>query len=93
MEALCAANHLLFRVMAIKCSGLLGADLQRTMRRRASVEMGRGSLRVQCTPGAGSPARGRRADERQRSQMMAQRRHLLRSSAMEAEKALSCVGH
>ena len=34
MEALCAANHLLFRVMAIKCSGLLGADLQRTMRRR-----------------------------------------------------------
>ena len=57
-EALSAADHLLFRFLAIKCSGLLGADLQHTMRRRASVEMGRGSLRVQCTPGAGSPARG-----------------------------------
>ena len=70
------------------CSSLLGADLQHTMRRRASVEMGRGTLRVQCTPGAGSSARGRRADEGQRSQMTAQRRHLLRSTAMEAWKSV-----
>ena len=70
------------------CSSLLGADLQHTMRRRASVEMGRGTLRVQRTPGAGSSARGRRADEGQRSQMTAQRRRLLLSRAMQRDQSV-----